>query len=313
MSELIEKQLFWEKWRPNNIDDLILPERIKKIASGGLQVNYLFYGSSGCGKSSLAKILLKEYPNSHLTLSSKLGVEELRIKVDRFCREMIPFEDPNKLRVVYFEEFDRCSSALQEELKSFIEDHSKRVRFLATCNNIGKIKKEVRSRFTEIDFAFNLDEVKDLKSKFGKRVLSICKAESLKVDKPVLIEILNKRFPDLRKVWQDVQYYHLTGFIESKKIMDNDEKLFEIIIDKKNSIYVWDYLMTEWSDKIEIAFQKLGKDFSVWIQQNKVDKIDKLGNSMIIVSEYTDLRLPNSLDPFVTLCALIYKLQEIYA
>jgi replication-associated recombination protein RarA len=76
-SDILDKQLFWEKYRPIDIKDIIVPNRIKKIAEAGIQGNYIFHGNSGCGKSSLARILLKEYPNSHIILSSKLGVAGL--------------------------------------------------------------------------------------------------------------------------------------------------------------------------------------------------------------------------------------------
>jgi DNA polymerase III delta prime subunit len=313
-SEILDKQLFWEKYRPSNVVDLIVPDRIKKIAEKGIEGNYIFHGNSGCGKSSLARILLKNYEGNYIILSSKLGVDELRNKVDRFCRELNAFsDDPNKLKVVYFEEFDRASSQLQDELKSFIEDHSKRVRFLATCNNISKIKEPIRSRFMEIDFTPHGDETKELKSNFAKRVVNICETENINIDREVLKDIINKRFPDFRKVWQDVQQYHLTGVNSSVKMIDdNDIELFKIILDKKNTVKNWEYLYTNWVDKTDLAFQKLGRDFFDYIKENHADKYDKLGMGVIMVSDYTDLKLPNSLDPFVTLCALIFKLQEIY-
>ena len=311
-SELLDKQLFWEKYRPSSIEELIVPNRIRKIAENGIQGNYLFYGNSGCGKSSLARILLQDFPNAHLILSSKLGVDELRGKVDTFCREMIMFEDPNKLRVVYFEEFDRASSQLQDELKSFIEDHSKRVRFIATCNNISKIKEPIRSRFMEVDFNSIGDESKELKQNFSKRVFEICGDENIDISKDVLKDIVIKRFPDFRKVWQDVQQFHLTGVNSSIKI-DNveDIDLFKIVLGKKNTIKTWEFLYINWLDKMDLAFQKLGRDLFEYIKENKIDKIDKMGNVIIILSEYTDLRLPNAPDPFLTLFALVCKIQEI--
>lgn len=312
-NEILSKQLFWEKYRPSSIDDLIVPIRIKKIAEKGIQGNYIFHGHSGCGKSSLAKILLQQYPQSHIILSSKLGVDELRTTVDKFCREMIPFEDPNNLRVVYFEEFDRASSQLQDELKSFIEDHSKRVRFLATCNNINKIKEPIRSRFMEVDFTSIGDESKELKTSFAKRVVEICKIENIDIEKDILRDIINKRFPDFRKVWQDIQQYHLTGINSSNTIQDDDTKLFELIVSKKNTVQNWEFLYINWIDKIDLAFQKLGREFFDWVKTNHPEKADKLGNMVIILSDYTDLKLPNALDPFITLCALVFKLQEVYA
>lgn len=311
-NELIEKKLFWEKYRPSSLEETIIPDRIRKLAENGIEGNYLFYGHSGCGKTSLVKILLKEYENRSLSLTSKLGIEELRTRVDRFCKEAIPFEDPNTLKVVFFEEFDRATTTLQEELKSFIEDNSKRVRFIASCNNINKIKSEVRSRFIEIDFTPIGDEAKILKTNFAKRVIEITKKENIEIGNEDLKKIINNRFPDFRKVWQDIQQYTLSGVNSSIHVSSDDEKLFEIILNKKNTIENWEYLYSNWSDKIDLAFQKLGREFFNWIKQTHPEKYNRLGSHIIILSDYTDLKLPNALDPFITLCALIFKLQEIF-
>jgi replication-associated recombination protein RarA len=308
---MLNKELFWEKYRPTTVDELIVPERIKRIALSGINGNYIFHGNSGCGKSSLAKILLNDYQGSCLQLSSKLGVDELRTTVSRFCKSMIPFEDPDKLRVVYFEEFDRASHQLQEELKSFIEDHSKRVRFIATCNNISKINTAVRSRFIEVDFTPIGDEAKDLKNKFGKRVFDICKTENIKISKEIIKNIFDKRFPDFRKVWQDIQQYHLTGNVDNSGKTDDDIKLFNIVLDKRDTVLIWEYLYINWMDKIDIAFQKLGREFFDWIKTEHPDRVDKLGSCVIVVSDYTDLKLPNALDPFLTLGALVFRMNEI--
>lgn len=315
-NEIIDKQLFWEKYRASDLSELILPKRIKNLVKDGINNNYLFFGSPGCGKSSLCRILLQEYPNSHITLSSKLGVEELRGRVDKFCKEMIPFEDPNKLRIVYFEEFDRASKQLQEELKSFIEDHSKRVRFLATCNNIQKLDSGVRSRFVEVDFSTSAEEAREIKISFCELTQKRLVDENITIDKPVLAKIINQRFPDFRKVWQDIQYTYLSKssditILESET--DEDKiKLFRIVLNKKDNISNWDYLANNWMDKIEYAFQCLGRDFFNYVKTSVPERENKLGNHLIILSEYSDNKLPNSLDPFITLTALVCKLQELY-
>lgn len=310
-SEILDKQLFWEKYRPATIEDLIVPDRIRKLVKNGVSGNYLFHGHSGCGKSSLARILLQEYKNRCLILSSRLGVEVLRDKVDSFCRELLVFQE-SQMRVVYFEEFDRATSQLQEELKSFIEDHSDRVRFIATCNNIAKIKEPIRSRFIEVDFTPIGDEAKELKGNFAKKVFEICSDEKIDISKDVLKDIIVKRFPDFRKVWQDVQQYHLTGVNSSNKIENSDDiELFKIILSNSNTIKIWEFLYVNWMDKTDLAFQKLGRDFFEYLKEYHVNKVDKMGNVIIVLSDYTDLKLPNALDPFITLVSLVCKIQEI--
>ncbi len=303
--------LFWEKYRPTTKEELILPERIRKLANEGIQGNYLFHGHQGCGKTTLARILVEDHPN--IILSSKLGVEELRTTIDRFCRGMIPFEDPTKLRVVYFEEFDKATSLLQEELKSFIEEHSKVVRFIATCNNINKINPAVRSRFIEVDYSPIGAESKEVMNGFAKRVYDICQRDNINITKEILKESIELRFPDLRKVWQDVQVYHITQNSPSKKTGDFDPKLFDYATSSAyNSGETWDYLYANWMDKIDEGFYKMGREFVKWVRERKPEKLDVLGTYGITLTEYTDLRLPNALDPFLTLFALISKTQSLF-
>lgn len=316
MSELLEKALFWEKYRPSKLDDMILPDSIIKLAETGISGNYLFHSAPGMGKTTLARILLKDYKDGqHIILDGKLGVDELRNKVKSFCTEMIAFADPNKLRVVYFEEFDRATRQLQEELKSFMEDHSERVRFIATCNNVSKIDNAIRSRFTEVDFTTTGEDTVKLKNKYVRRLIDISLNENLNLEKKDLISIVQNRFPDFRKIWQDVQFLHKTGINNStQSVTEEDEKLFNIIINptEYNTVKTWEYLYVNWMDKIDSAFTKLGKDYFKFIQTKHSGKINTLGNTIILVSEYGDSKLPTCIDPFITLCALVYKLQELH-
>ena len=77
MSELLTKALFWEKYRPNKIEDMILPDRIRNIVKNGVNGNYLFHGASGMGKTTLARILMNDYPDGqHLVLNGKIGEDK---------------------------------------------------------------------------------------------------------------------------------------------------------------------------------------------------------------------------------------------
>jgi len=309
MNEKLKRALFWEKYRPVNLNDIILPDRIKQLVINGIHTNMLFHGTSGVGKTTLSKILISDHP--HLILESKLGVDDLRTKVDKFCKEIGIGDDPTKLKVVFFEEFDRATKQLQEELKTFIEKYSTRVRFIATTNNIQKIDPAIKSRFNIIDFTLTPNEYKDIRISYKNRIQKILKNDNIKIDKNVLVDIFKKRFPDFRSIWQDIQYYSLTGINNSIENDLDDTKLFDIILNKKiDPIKVWDYLYENWSDKTETAFLLLGRTFFNYLKNN-TDKQYNIPNVFIKVSEYSDLRLPNGTDPFVTLYALIFELKNI--
>lgn len=313
---MITNYLFWEKYRPTKLDDVVIPDRIRKILMKGIQTNMIFTGSPGCGKTTCARIILQNY--HHKIFSSKLGVETLRTEIDKFCKQMIvsidkeDYEKDKRVRVVYFEEFDRATNQLQEELKSFIEEHSERVRFIATCNNINQINEPIQSRFNIIDFTpSNSDETKDLKRQYAIRLLEISNNDGLNLPKEEVKDIINSRFPDFRKIWQDVQHFYLTGHSGSKN-STTDERMYEVIFNSKSTVEIWDYLYVNWVDKTSIGFNKLGREFFNWVRKNKPEYSNKLGDALIIVSEYSDIRLPSSMDSFVTFYALVCKLNQIF-
>jgi DNA polymerase III delta prime subunit len=312
MSEIEEKQNCWERFRPDTINDVVLPDRIKKIAEKGIYGNYLFYSTPGNGKTTLARILVQGRPV--LSLNSKLGVDVLRNKVYKFCRESIPFEDPNKLRVVYFEEFDRASTQLQEELKSFMEDEkfSNRVRFLATCNNISKIIPEIKSRFILIDFRPTLQE---LKENHVNRICDISKNNNIDITKEQIESFVNKRFPDVRKIWQDIQEFSISGVQNTKSNNINSvDRLFKLITVSKyhDPIKTWDFLFSEWSENIHMAFEVLGREFFYYVKDKLPEKKSALPNIVTLLSDYSDLRLSNASDPFITLYSLVVNYQKYF-
>lgn len=313
---MVTENLFWEKYRPTKLEDVIIPDRIRKMLENGIQTNMIFTGSPGCGKTTCARILLQNY--HHKIISSKQGVEVLRNDIDSFCKKMIVSMDEKdrekdkRVRVVYFEEFDRATNQLQEELKSFIEEHSSRVRFIATCNTISQINEPIQSRFNVIDFSpTDQEEATDLKRQYAKRLVSIINTENLKIPKEDVKDIIIKSFPDFRKIWQHVQYYHLTGF-NTARINLSEDKLYELIFSNKNTVDVWDYLHVNWSDKVQIGFTKLGREFFEWTKEKKPEYVNKLGDALITISEYSDIRLPQSMDSFITFYALVCKLQQIF-
>ena len=64
----LDQILFTEKYRPETLDNCILPARIKKMLEGGIKMNMLFYGSAGIGKTTTAKALAKQFKHNILSL-----------------------------------------------------------------------------------------------------------------------------------------------------------------------------------------------------------------------------------------------------
>ena len=112
----------------------------------------------------------------------------------------------------------------QDAFKAFVEEYSaKNVRFILSTNNISKVMPGIKSRFTEINFdCQNIEEEKFVKREIYKRVKDIIlKEENFDIDKENLIKIINKRYPDIRKILNDIQHFKITGDLN---ISINDTK-----------------------------------------------------------------------------------------
>lgn len=306
-------RLFWEKYRPSNLDEIIIPDRIKAIAEHGIKTNLLLVGPAGMGKTTLARILTKNHPT--LVKSAKLGVDILRSDVLDFCQTLASdiFDSGKpKIKVVYLEEFDGASKQLQEELRAFIEQYEKNVRFIATANTLSKIIPAMQSRFTVIDFTpKNQDETKQLKQGFAKRLVELVKKDGLNVSNEQIKDIVKSNFPDLRKCMSVLQITNMTGSTSVEEHSSDDEKIYDLISDAKDSIETWNYLYNNWLDRLDLAFEMFDKRYWKYVTENRPKELAKMPNRMIKVSQYIDVHLNNARDPFVTLCAMIFELQRI--
>lgn len=298
---------YFEKYRPQSLEEIILPDRIRKIAEKGLSKNFIFYSTSGTGKTSLARILLNNY--HHITLDGKIGVEEIREKVKNFCTLTNVFEsNQDNPKVVYFEEFDRASKDAQEELKTFTEKY-KHIRFLATCNNIGGLDQYLLSRFTIIDFTPLHNEIDTLKLEHSKRIYNCLVNDNINVEKSLIKNAIIKKYPDIRAAWNYVEV-NIDNNIDLD--IEYDESLYNNIFLNLSDIEMWDYLYANWIERYNLAFSLLGKQFVNYIRKEKPNMIDRLGATMKLLSDYTDIRLQHATDPFITLYSLYISYRNIY-
>lgn len=108
---MIENTLFWERFRPHQIDDMVLLDRIKNKFKNGVQCNYIFHGYSGTGKTTLTKILLKNKNVKVINASLNNGIDVLREDLLDFCKSMNSplVRDNDKFKYIYLEEFDGSS------------------------------------------------------------------------------------------------------------------------------------------------------------------------------------------------------------
>jgi len=214
-----ESFLWVEKYRPQTIDDCVLPDRIKdiftSISSDGRIPNMILNGGPGMGKTTIAKALCNETGSDYLMIngSEESGIDVLRTKIRDYASSA-SFDGGRK--VVILDEADYLNpQSTQPALRSFIEEFEKLCSFILTCNYINRIIEPLHSRCQIIEFRINKEEKLSVGSNFGKRLYTILDQEQVDYDKKVVAEVLMKHFPDYRRVLNELQKYSRYGSIDS--------------------------------------------------------------------------------------------------
>jgi len=217
------QELFTEKYRPKTLEQMILPERIRKsIGDGSLHQNYLFYGSPGLGKTSLAKVLAANYPFLYINVSDESSVDTIREKITNWCSTISLLDGAEAYKVVILDEMDGASDQFYKALRATIEKFASTSRFIGTCNYINKVPDPVQSRFTCISFDFlSKEEEKEVMVEFIKRSWAIFKSAGIEIEKEAIVEFVKRNFPDMRSIVNKIQTFVVQGV---KKIDPADIK-----------------------------------------------------------------------------------------
>lgn len=310
-------QLFTEKFRPKNLEQMILPERIRKsLGNGELQQNYLFYGSPGLGKTSLAKVLASNYPYLYINVSDESSVDIIRDKITNWCSTISLLDGSEIFKVVILDEMDGASDQFYKALRATIEKFADTARFIGTCNYINKVPDPVQSRFTCINFDFlSKEEEKEVMVEYIKRSWAIFKAGGIEIDKEAVIEFVKRNFPDMRAILNKIQTFTIQGV---NKIEVNDVKklnysfrdIFELACKPGDAQENYKFLMTNYSSKVDDVLFSLGSELPDYIKDNHPNKVSKIPHILIKVAQYQSQRL-TVIDPTISMLAAVFEIQMI--
>ena len=210
-----------EKYRPQKIDECILPESIKKTFSDFLNKgeipNMLLAGPPGVGKTTVAKALCKELGVDYYVINgSDEGrfLDTVRNNAKNFA-STVSLSSESKHKVIIIDEADNTTPDVQLLLRASIEEFSKNCRFIFTCNYKNKIIEPLHSRCSVVEFGIQGKLKQELAAKFFGRLVTILEQEKVDADKKVLAELINKHFPDWRRVLNECQRYSVSGKIDS--------------------------------------------------------------------------------------------------
>jgi len=213
--------LWVEKYRPKTIEDCILPDATKKtfkdFLDKGEVPNLLLAGPAGCGKTTVAKALCNELGvDVYVINGSDEGrfLDTVRNNAKNFASTVSLTADA-KHKVIIIDEADNTSNDVQLLLRAFIEEFAGNCRFIFTCNYKNKILEPLHSRCAVVDFSIKGKERQSIAAQFFKRLQEILAAEGIESDNKVLVELVNKHFPDWRRVLNECQRYSVSGKIDS--------------------------------------------------------------------------------------------------
>ena len=235
MIDFRDDQFLWvEKYRPQKIDDCVLPdalkETFKQYVTQGELPHFLLSGTAGIGKTTIAKALCNEINADYIMIngSEESGIDTLRTKIKGFASTVSLTDAP---KIIIIDEADYLqANSTQPALRSFIEEFSANCRFIFTCNFKNRILEAIHSRCACIDFKIDAKDKQVLLGQFFKRATQILKQENVEFDQKVVAELITKHFPDYRRVLNELQRYSVSGKIDSGILVNMSQESFKDLI-----------------------------------------------------------------------------------
>jgi DNA polymerase III delta prime subunit len=238
----MSKDYLWtEKWRPNKVEDCILPENIKKTLLGFVEQesipNMLLSGPPGVGKTTVAKALCNQLGMDFIVINgSDEGrfLDTVRNQAKNFA-STISLGSGGKPKAIIIDEADNTTNDVQLLLRASIENFHSTCRFIFTCNYVNKIIEPLHSRCTHLNFSPPSTEAVNMATSFMARVENILKAENVEYSPKVIAALFEKHYPDWRRILNELQRYSSSnGLIDIGILASEIDSVPELILALKN-------------------------------------------------------------------------------
>jgi DNA polymerase III delta prime subunit len=294
--------LFVEKYRPHDLDNFIgdstVRDKVQEYITEGTLQNLLLFGPAGTGKTSLAKLIVKQLDADHLYInaSDERGIDTIRDKIVPFASS-IGF---NGLKIIILDESDYLTPQAQATLRNVIETFSSSCRFIFTCNYLDRIISPLQSRCV----AFGI--IPPSKKEVGQHVLQICEQEEIKFTKEDLGKIIITHYPDIRKILNTVQGSVKGGklVLDSKSLINTDfeNKVVAALKNKAKLNDIRQIIADSGAQQFESLFRCL--------YDNVEEYTTNVGEAIIIISQY-QYEYSFVIDKEICVAAMLNKLLKI--
>ena len=223
MGEEMSNTLWVEKYRPTTLDNYIGNEHLKDkvsvyLESGDLP-HLLLYGKAGTGKTTLAKLLVKniECDYMYINASDENNVDTVRTKVKNFA-STIGFKD---MKIIILDECDYITPNAQAALRNLMETCSKHCRFILTCNFVERIIDPIQSRCQSFQI------IPPSRGEVAKHTHDILISENVTHEMDDLKVLIDSGYPDIRRIINSSQRNVVNGKLklDTSSILQNDYKL----------------------------------------------------------------------------------------
>lgn len=221
-----DHSLLVERYRPVTLENYVGNEHIKKSIQQYLDQNdiqnLIFYGPAGTGKTTLAKLIVKNLDCDYLYInaSDERGIETIRDKVSGFA-STASFKS---IKIVILDEADFLTIQAQASLRNVIETFSRNTRFILTCNFVERIIDPLQSRCQVLKI------VPPTKKDVAKHTAWILDQEKIKFELEDVATIVNQFYPDLRKILNTIQLStHNNTLTVDKSILVSSNYMTQIL------------------------------------------------------------------------------------
>jgi DNA polymerase III delta prime subunit len=294
--------LFVEKYRPQDLDNFIgdstVRDKVQEYITEGTLQNLLLFGPAGTGKTSLAKLIVKQLEADHLYInaSDERGIDTIREKIIPFA-SCIGF---NGLKIVILDESDYLTPQAQATLRNVIETFSSSCRFIFTCNYLDRIISPLQSRCVSFGI------IPPSKKEVGQHILQICEKEEIKFTKEDLGKIIITHYPDIRKILNTVQGSVKGGklVLDSKSLINTDfeNKVVAALKNKAKLNDIRQIIADSGAQQFESLFRCL--------YDNVEEYTKDTGEAIVIISQY-QYEYSFVIDKEICVAAMLNKLLKL--